>query len=201
LPPGPDRDWFFHGYADRTGVVRGGGPGRKLRAWPPGAGLTTVGRWTPNPRVQALAERLVDALGYRGVFDLDFRRDDDGAYHLLDFNPRPGAQFRLFADTAGVDVVRALHLDLTGRPVPLGAPVPGRTFVVENYAPLTVLLPHPRELAWHAKDDLRPGAALWPLWTRHSLGRLLAPRTARPPLPVPAPHDPTHDETERASSH
>ncbi|WP_159767445.1 carboxylate--amine ligase [Streptomyces sp. HM190] len=202
LPPGPDRDWFFHGYADRGGAVRGGGPGRKLRAWPPGAGLTTVGRWTPNPQVRDLAERLVDALGYRGVFDLDFRRDGaTGAYHLLDFNPRPGAQFRLFADTAGVDVVRALHLDLTGRPVPQGAPVPGRTFVVENYAPLAVLLPQPRELAWHARDDLGPGAALWPLWTRHSLGRLLAPRTARPPLPVPAPHDPTHDATERASSH
>jgi hypothetical protein len=30
----------------------------------------------------------------------------------LDFNPRVGAQFRLFEDDAGSDVVRALHLDL-----------------------------------------------------------------------------------------
>ncbi|MGW0705277.1 carboxylate--amine ligase [Streptomyces sp. NPDC002643] len=206
LPPGQDRDWFFHGYVDRAGTVRAGGPGRKLRAWPPGAGLTAVGRWTANPEVQALAERLVGALGYRGVFDLDFRREGrTGPYHLLDFNPRPGAQFRLFTDTAGIDVVRALHLDLTGRPVPEGAPVPGRTFVVENYAPLDALLPHPRELAWHAKDDLAPGAALWPLWTRHALGRLLSPRSPRPPLPVPVPDDPTpapsHDENEKASSH
>jgi len=43
-----------------------------------------------------------------------------GAYHLLDFNPRPGAQFRLFTDRAGTDVVRAQHLDLTGRAVPAG---------------------------------------------------------------------------------
>ncbi|MGQ4424305.1 ATP-grasp domain-containing protein, partial [Streptomyces violaceoruber] len=28
LPPGADRDWFFHGYADRFGAVRAGGPGR-----------------------------------------------------------------------------------------------------------------------------------------------------------------------------
>lgn len=210
LPSGLDRDWFFHGYVDHAGVVRGGGPGRKLRAWPPGAGLTTVGRWTPNPQVQALAERLTDALGYRGVFDLDFRREGrTGTYHLLDFNPRPGAQFRLFTDTAGIDVVRALHLDLTGRRVPDGAPVPGRTFVVENYAPLTALRPRPlphapsrpgaRELAWYARDDRAPGLALWSLWPRHALGRLLAPRA---PLPVQHDDAPGENraENEKASS-
>jgi predicted ATP-grasp superfamily ATP-dependent carboligase len=180
LAPGQDLDWFFHGYADRAGTVRGGGPGRKHRSWPPGAGLTTVGTWTPNPQVRALAERLVAALGYRGVFDLDFRKDAmTGAYHLLDFNPRPGAQFRLFADAAGVDVVRALHLDLTHRPIPDGAPLPGRAFVVENYAPMAALRPRrARELAWHAWDDRAPGLALWALWCRHAGRRLLTRRPA-----------------------
>ncbi|KIE28077.1 hypothetical protein LK08_05255 [Streptomyces sp. MUSC 125] len=177
LPPGPDRDWFFHGYADRTGAVRAGGPGRKHQAWPRGAGLTAVGQWTPNPHVQALAERLTDELGYRGIFDLDFRRcGSTGRYHLLDFNPRPGAQFRLFTDSAGLDVVRAQHLDLTLRPLPDGVPLPGREFVVENYAPLAALRPAPqgRELAWHATDDRAPGRAMWALWGRHAAGRLAA---------------------------
>jgi predicted ATP-grasp superfamily ATP-dependent carboligase len=159
LPPGQDHDWFFHGYADHSCVVRAGGPGRKQRAWPPGAGLTVVGRWTDNPQVQALAERLTGELGYRGVFDLDFRRcGTTGRYHLLDFNPRPGAQFRLFTDTAGLDVVRALHLDLTCRQLDAGEPQLGRSFVVENYAPLAALrrAPRGRELAWHAPDDPRP---------------------------------------------
>ncbi|WP_077801472.1 ATP-grasp domain-containing protein [Streptomyces sp. JHA26] len=175
LPPGTDRDWFFHGYVDGSGTVRAGGPGRKQLAWPRGAGLTAVGRWTPNAEVREQAERLVRELGYRGVFDLDFRRcGTTGRYHLLDFNPRPGAQFRLFADSAGVDVVRALHLDLTGRPVPEGTPLTGRAFVVENYAPLTALRPAPdgRELAWHAPDDPGPGRAMWSLWGRHVSGRL-----------------------------
>jgi predicted ATP-grasp superfamily ATP-dependent carboligase len=175
LPPGPDRDWFFHGYVDRAGRVRGGGPGVKLRSWPRGAGLTAVGRWTPNPGVQALAERLSGELGFRGILDLDFRRcGSTGRYHLLDFNPRPGAQFRLFADGSGLDVVRAQHLDLTHRPLPDGAPLPGREFVVEPYAPLAALRPSPagRERAWHAPDDLGPGRALWPLWTRHVARRL-----------------------------
>ena len=175
LPPGPDRDWFFHGYADRSCVVRAGGPGRKQRAWSRGAGLTAVGCWTANPQVQALAERLTGELGYRGIFDLDFRRcGGTGRYHLLDFNPRPGAQFRLFCDSAGLDVVRALHLDLTHRPLPRAAPLVGRSFVVENYAPLAALRPAPRgrELAWHAPDDPAPGRAMWALWCRHAVGRL-----------------------------
>ncbi|MFB7087352.1 ATP-grasp domain-containing protein [Streptomyces sp. NPDC056296] len=191
LPPGPDRDWFFHGYADRSGAVRAGGPGRKTRARPRGAGLTAVGRWTPNPQVQALAERITGELGYRGILDLDFRRcGTTGRYHLLDFNPRPGAQFRLFTDTAGLDVVRALHLDLTHRTLPDGEPQPGRAFVVENYAPLSALRPAPggRELAWHAPDDRAPGRALWTLWGRHVTARLLdrlrrkntRPRTGTP---------------------
>ncbi|MEU1519771.1 ATP-grasp domain-containing protein [Streptomyces sp. NPDC005811] len=198
LPPGPNRDWFFHGYADRRGALHGGGTGRKLCAWPRGAGLTAVGEWTENPQVGTLAERLVDTLGYRGVLDLDFRRcGRTGAYHLLDFNPRPGAQFRLFADAAGLDVVRAQHLDLTHRPLPAGKPLPGRTFVVENYAPLAALRPAPqgRELAWYAGDDPAPGRAMRRLWCAHVTRRLRdrlprsGPPGARPGLlgRVPTP--------------
>ncbi|MFF7328696.1 ATP-grasp domain-containing protein [Streptomyces sp. NPDC008150] len=215
LAPGPDRDWFFHAYADRSGVLRASGAGRKRRAWPPGAGLTAVGSWTPNPRVEALATRLCAELGYRGVLDLDFRRCGvDGRYHLLDFNPRPGAQFRLFTDTAGVDVVRALHLDLTRRAPSTGGARPDRTFVVENYAPLTALRPaRGRELAWHARDDPAPGRALRSLWCRHVARRLLARvgrRAEREPRPYvvrqavpaqagPAASGPLNDD-ERASS-
>ncbi|MGA5440494.1 ATP-grasp domain-containing protein [Streptomyces griseoincarnatus] len=175
LPPGSGQDWFCHGYVDRSGNVRAGGAGRKQRSWPRGAGLTAVGRWMPNPAVRALAERLVRELGYRGVFDLDFRYcSTTGLYHLLDFNPRPGAQFRLFSDTAGLDVLRALHMDLTGRPLLEGAPQEGRRFVVENYAPLAALRPSARgcELAWHSSDDQAPGRVMRALWGRHVTSRL-----------------------------
>ncbi|CAM5428587.1 carboxylate--amine ligase [Streptomyces aurantiogriseus] len=208
LPPGPDRDWFIHGYADRSCVVRGGGTGRKQRAWPRGAGLTAVGCWTANPQVRALAERLTGELGYHGIFDLDFRRcGATGRYHLLDFNPRPGAQFRLFSDSAGLDVVRALHLDLTHRPLPEGAPLVGRSFVVENYAPLAALRPAPRgrELAWHAPDDPAPGRAMRTLWCRHVSRRLRERLCAA--LSAPAPTHvvrqaaaPSLSDDEKASS-
>lgn len=221
LPASRDGDWFFHAYCDGAGVCRAAGTGRKVRSWPDGAGLTAVGTWAPNPAVERLARGLVAALGYRGVADLDFRRDPDtGAYHLLDFNPRPGAQFRLFSDPWGLDVVRALHLDLTGRPVPDLVRSYGRRFAVENYAALSVLAsPRPRtrapgpsgglETAWYAADDPAPAFAMARAWAAHLARHAwTAPRRAwrggagpRAPIPAqpsaptaaprPAPSDPS----------
>ncbi|TXS26043.1 ATP-grasp domain-containing protein, partial [Streptomyces sp. ms191] len=185
LPPGRDLDWFFHAYVDTAGRCRAGATGRKERSWPDGAGLTAVGRWARNAEVERTAHTLLDALGYRGVCDLDFRLDrSTGAYHLLDFNPRPGAQFRLFADPDGLDVVRALHLDLTGRPVPDHSPAYGRQFVVENYAALSVLTsprrrcpgparsgPQVTETAWFAADDPVPAFSMGRAWFSHALRR------------------------------
>ncbi|MCX4983110.1 ATP-grasp domain-containing protein [Streptomyces sp. NBC_00572] len=211
LLAGRDLDWFFHGYVDTDGRCTTGATGRKERSWPDGAGLTAVGRWTANPAVDRTARELFDALGYRGVCDLDFRLDrSTGAYHLLDFNPRPGAQFRLFTDPDGLDVVRALHLDLTGRPVPPYSPAYGRRFVVENYAALSLLTsprrrsadetatgeaPRLTEYAWCAADDPVPAFAMGRAWLGHllrkaltALRELLRSRRARPtPAPPSAP--------------
>ncbi|GHG18701.1 carboxylate--amine ligase [Streptomyces zaomyceticus] len=208
LPAGRDLDWFFHGYVDTRGGCTTGATGRKERSWPDGAGLTAAGRWTVNPAVDRAARELFAALGYRGVCDLDFRLDrSTGAYHLLDFNPRPGAQFRLFADPEGLDVVRALHLDLTGRPVPPHSPAYGRRFVVENYAALSLLssprrryaaeprtAPHRTEYAWWAADDPAPALAMGCAWLGHllrkaltSLRRRLASLRARPQVPPTTP--------------
>ncbi|MEV0846524.1 ATP-grasp domain-containing protein [Streptomyces sp. NPDC049954] len=209
LPPGPGGDWFCHAYADRTGRLRAGGTGRKLRSWPPGAGLTAVGRWEHDARIADSARRLVETLGYRGILDLDLRIDAaTGAPHLLDFNPRPGAQFRLFTDRGGLDVVRALHLDLTGRPLPGRAPAPGRRFTVGNYALLSALKSRTgaagarrgpaatgdgggpgrggRESAWWAADDPVPALVMALAWTVHLARRATTrrpPATTAPGLP------------------
>jgi predicted ATP-grasp superfamily ATP-dependent carboligase len=176
LPPAPagmSQDWFFHGYFDANSRCLFGHTGTKVRSFPVHAGLTSYGRWTPNERLRAEAIALLSGLGYQGPVDLDYRWDprDDG-YRLLDFNPRLGAQFRLFQDSAGIDVVRAMHLDLTGRGPTPGEAVPGRTLIVENYDPIAAFA-HRRqgnlsmrswlasvraadEAAWFARDDLAP---------------------------------------------
>jgi predicted ATP-grasp superfamily ATP-dependent carboligase len=73
------------------------------------------------------------AVGYRGILDIGYRFDArDGQYKVLDVNPRIGATFRLFVGMQGLDVVRALYLDLTGQEVPADTAREGRRWLVEN---------------------------------------------------------------------
>jgi D-aspartate ligase len=126
-----------------------------------------------NEKLRDQITSLLTRLDYRGLLDLDIRLDArNGQYNLLDFNPRLGAQFRVFQDTAGTDVALAAYLDLTGQAIPAGDQVNGRTFLVENYDPLSALASWRRgeaglrswlsslrtidEAAWFARDDLRP---------------------------------------------
>jgi predicted ATP-grasp superfamily ATP-dependent carboligase len=207
LPGGPGADWFFHGCFGAGGRLLAGGTGRKELAWPVRAGLTAVGSWLPHAQLTRDVVGLAGRLGYQGIVDLDFRWDAaTGAYHLLDANPRPGAQFRLFTDGQGIDVVRAQHLALTGRPVPEPRPVPGRLFVAENYGLLSRLLsrradragllPRPPgggrrevETAWFAADDLAPFLSMGGSCVRRAADRILpvrrVTRTARAVRRVP----------------
>ncbi|MFE7135110.1 ATP-grasp domain-containing protein, partial [Streptomyces sp. NPDC057638] len=213
LPDTPDGDWFFHGYFAGPRSCLLGGSGRKELSWPVRTGLTAKGRWQPNPRIEAAALRLAAQVGYHGILDLDFRREPGtGLYQLLDVNPRPGAQFRLFTSAGGLDVVRALYLDLTGQPVPRQPGRPGRVFVAENYAVLSSLasaVPRrgapagPRrtaaagqgvETAWFAGDDPWPFLAMTRAWLGRGLAkgarsalRRTAARTPRRTDSTPSP--------------
>jgi D-aspartate ligase len=173
IPAGDAEDWVFHAYANpRSGCLLCF-TGKKLRSYPPFAGPTSLGVSQTNPQLIEQTIRLLKAINYAGIVDLDYRFDRrDGQYKLLDFNPRIGANFRMFENQAGVDVVRALHLDLTGRPVP-GAPrKEGRKFILESHDWLASLgyafqgeltwtdwlssLKGSREFAWFRADDPAP---------------------------------------------
>jgi predicted ATP-grasp superfamily ATP-dependent carboligase len=141
--------------------------------------------------------------------DLDYRLDlRDGEYKLLDFNPRLGAQFRLFTDDTGVDVAVAAHLDLTGREIPPGRPV-DRGFLVENYDPIAAAgywrrgeldlrawlrsLHEVDELAWFARDDLRPFGLMCARLGWRVLRRPF-PQRGRPGTPAPPRYRPGRAE-------
>ncbi len=173
IPPSSSEDWFVHGYCDHQSNPIAVFTGVKLRSYPALAGPTTLGRSFRNDALREQAIKLFSAIGYHGIMDLDFRLDRrDGRYYLLDFNPRIGAQFRLFEDSGGIDVVRALHLDLTGRGVRTGPQIEGRTFIVEFQDLLSsyscyrsgdlrmrewvLSLRGVAEGAWWAADDLLP---------------------------------------------
>ncbi|HEU5426559.1 MAG TPA: hypothetical protein VFU74_06790 [Actinocrinis sp.] len=172
-------DWFFHGYfraAPGPAEIECcfAATGRKELAWPRESGLTARGRWLPQAQVAAAGLAAGRAAGVPGPVDLDFRLDPGtGKCHLLDFNPRLGAQFRLFTDAAGLDLPRAAHLDLTGRPVPAARPRSGRMLTVEFYDPLGALRPgRAIERAWLDRRDPLPFAAATTYTAMRALGRL-----------------------------
>lgn len=126
LPREDAEDWIVHAYFDADSTPLAMFTGVKVRSWPPHAGMTANAYVVDNPELADIAARFIKQIGFSGVIDLDLRFDRrDGRYKLLDFNPRMGAQFRLFENEAGIDVVRAMHLDLTGRAVPEGNSSPG----------------------------------------------------------------------------
>jgi D-aspartate ligase len=168
----PGDDWVFHGYRNPKTDCFVGFTGKKLRSYPIFAGPTTLGLSILNEPLSRQAEEMLGAIGYSGIMDIDYRRDKrDGRYNLLDFNPRVGANFRMFEDCEGIDVVRALHLDLTGRGVQRSTMIEGRTFIVElpdllayrvlRRRGLTIQtwrqsLTERRELAWWSWGDPLP---------------------------------------------
>ncbi len=198
IPASAESDWFFHGYCDSNSACRPAFTGIKERSYPARAGLTSLGRSAVNDRLRAQVCRLLTAIGYRGIMDLDIRRDSrDGQFKALDFNPRLGAQFRLFADTAGVDVAIAQYLDLTGQEIPRGEQVSGRRLLVENYDPIAAVsywrsgelgvrtwaasLRQVDEMAWFARDDMLPFGLMCLRMGGRLVSRPLAPHKARTP--------------------
>ena len=134
IPEECSEDWIFHAYRNATNGSLLTFTGRKLRSHPPDAGITARGMAIWNEALNRQAIGLLTAIGYSGIADLDYRLDHrDGEYKLLDFNPRIGANFRMFQNLAGIDVVRAMHLDLTGKPIPQFSQAEGRVFIVEPY--------------------------------------------------------------------
>ncbi len=132
--PGADEDvWMFNGYFDRNSRCLAAFTGRKLRQQPPHRGHCSLGVCRQNGSVIKTTVRFLGAVGYRGIVDIGYRFDHrDGQYKILDVNPRIGGAFRLFVDANGMDVVRAMYLDLTGGTVPTVVPVDGRRWLRED---------------------------------------------------------------------
>jgi D-aspartate ligase len=174
--PGGEHDvWMFNGYFDGHSDCLIGFTGRKLRQTPVYTGVTSLGVCQANDVVRETTTRWMKELGYRGVLDIGYRFDArDGRYKVLDVNPRIGATFRLFVARNGLDVARALYLDLTGQRVPAAEQIERRKWLLEGAdidsalryrqdGKLTIRgwaasLKGVQETAYFARDDLEPFA-------------------------------------------
>ena len=177
IPGGPDSVWMFNGYFDDDSRCLFGMTGKKLRQYPAYTGVTSLGICLSNDTVARTTTEFMKVVGYRGILDIGYRYDArSGEYRLLDVNPRIGSTFRLFVDSVGMDVARAMYLDMTGQPVSAGNIKEGRKWVVENFDPVSSLtyyrdrrlsiadwvrsLRGLEEGSWLALDDPVPFAAV-----------------------------------------
>jgi D-aspartate ligase len=133
IPGGDDTIWMFNGYFNENSDCLAAFTGKKIRQFPPYTGSTSLGVCLPNETIEKATKEFMKAIGYKGILDIGYRYDErDGRYKVLDINPRLGGTFRLFVAENGMDVVRALYLDLTGQSLPPVVPVPGRKWIVED---------------------------------------------------------------------
>jgi D-aspartate ligase len=192
IPGTPATIWMFNGYFDGQSNCTTAFTGQKIRQSPPDTGATTLGVCRPNAVVEHTTRRLMKAIGYRGILDIGYRWDErDGQYKLLDVNPRIGATFRLFVASNGIDVLRALYLDLTGQAIPDADQRQERRWLVEPLdlrSSLTYLRRRDvgvaewagsfrgvEETAWWARDDPRPFLAAIGSLSRGYLGKRVRP--------------------------
>ena len=116
--PGPDDEVFIAGtYHDEAGRPLAVFTGRKLRQHPKGFGDTRAGESRRWPELEEVTLRLLAALPYHGISDVEFKRDArDGRLKLMEINAREGLWGPL-ARVAGVNLAAAAYRDAVGQPV------------------------------------------------------------------------------------
>jgi predicted ATP-grasp superfamily ATP-dependent carboligase len=121
VPGGDDALYTVGSYIDADGEALGVFCGRKLRQTPPGIGTCRVGEAVWVQEVVDSALRLLRAFDYRGISQVEFKRDPrDGRFKLMEINARLW-QWHGLAAACGVDIPRIAYADLVGH-----APAPAR---------------------------------------------------------------------------
>jgi predicted ATP-grasp superfamily ATP-dependent carboligase len=116
--PGGGSQQFAYCAFFKDGRAVGHMTARRLRQHPPQFGrASTYVETVELPELEAPSERLLDAIGYYGLVELEYKLDDrDGRYKLLDFNARTWGYHSLGA-CAGVDFPYLLYRDQLGEAV------------------------------------------------------------------------------------
>jgi predicted ATP-grasp superfamily ATP-dependent carboligase len=158
IPGGDDELYTLGSYVRADGKPLGLFSGRKLRQTPPGVGTCRVGEAVWVEDVVESGLKLLHALGFYGLSQVEFKRDPrDGAYKLMEVNPRL-FQWHGLAAACGVDLPLIAYRDLTGEQVePVSANGSRKRWAItllpgESPAPQRP----PYVDAVFARDDLKP---------------------------------------------
>jgi D-aspartate ligase len=161
VPGGDDALYTLGSYLDPGGKPLGVFSGRKLRQTPRLVGTCRVGEALWVPEVVDAGLRLLAAVGYRGISQVEFKRDPrDGRFKLMEINPRL-FQWHGLAAACGVDLPRLAYDDLLGlESAPAAMNGRRRRWAITFLAGESPALQRPPYVdAVFARDDLRPAAA------------------------------------------
>ena len=85
------------------------------RTWPPPAGAVSFGRTLPPPPgIASAVATLLQRIGWRGIFELEYLETADGRRHAIDLNPRVFGWLSL-ANAAGANLAALWFDALLGR--------------------------------------------------------------------------------------
>lgn len=118
LIPGGTENLFSVGSLYKNGELLAGVVAWRLRQHPMDFGhATTYAETVEIPELEELASRILEAMNYYGLSEVEFMRDPrDGQYKLIEINPRPWGWHTL-ALGAGVDLPYLLYRDMLGEEV------------------------------------------------------------------------------------
>jgi predicted ATP-grasp superfamily ATP-dependent carboligase len=164
IPGGDDRLCSYYAYVGDDGVPLIEFTKRHPRRYPPRQGRATYHVTTWDPEVAAIGAAFFRAAGWRGLGNIEFKRDPrDGALKLIECNARFTAADALVT-RSGIDFANFAYARLAGRP--RAAP--------SGYERGMVL--------WYPLEDFlaflelrREGTATWSGWIRDALQADLFP--------------------------
>jgi predicted ATP-grasp superfamily ATP-dependent carboligase len=118
IPGGAEHLYTLAFYADPSSEVIAGFVGRKLRQYPGDFGTVTIGESRWDEDVAELGARFIKASNYRGIGNIEFKRDPrDGQLRLMELNLRAGS-FISLPTASGVNLIHFAYRHLIGDPIP-----------------------------------------------------------------------------------
>ena len=114
---GDDQLYGLYAYLDEQSEPLALFVRKKLRQWPLGYGLGCLSVSVRQPEVVEYGLKLLKSVGFRGLANIEFKRDArDGEFKLIEVNVRGASQTALPIN-AGVDIPYIAYQDCLGEPV------------------------------------------------------------------------------------
>lgn len=119
MVPGSDESLVITAcYIDRKGRWAGAFNAQKLIQEPAGFGTGCIVQSISLPELFEPTMRLLREMRFTGIAEVEYKRDaGDGAYKLIEVNPRPWDQ-HILGRACGVDLIHLAYCDHAGLPMP-----------------------------------------------------------------------------------